>query len=314
MRNNSNTVFSAILASTFFFTSTLLAQGLPTGKRLMPYEGTLWQNGEAVNGSCDFIFLLCNKKDAQDCRLLDYSASADPFDINNHGVGVVWVGTHTDQNDAPVTVVQGQFSVMLGETQPLVDEVFSTSELYLGIAVRRSASEDDFVELTNRQRITPDPYVHSRQGGIDYFIIPRGAVMHFNLPTCPTGWSQLTEATGRVLVGLHSGGNLGGTQGEALADQGIREITEVPSHSHRVDPPSANTNNDSHSHTYSSGTGGFGYGRTGHVADYDSKSSNTSSDTHNHAINIGPFDSASAGVPAVDVTMPYLQLLVCIKD
>jgi len=35
---------------------------------------------------------------------------------------------------------------------------------------------------------------------------------------------------------------------------------------------------------------------------------------HTHTVETGAFDSGSTGSAAVDVTMPYLQLLACQKD
>ncbi len=48
--------------------------------------------------------------------------------------------------------------------------------------------------------------------------IPTGAVMFFNLASCPTGWTELTAARGRTVVGLPSGGTLAGTAGTALSN------------------------------------------------------------------------------------------------
>ena len=42
---------------------------------------------------------------------------------------------------------------------------------------------------------------------------PAGAVMFFNLASCPAGWSELAAAQGRYLVGVPGGGTLGGTSG-----------------------------------------------------------------------------------------------------
>lgn len=60
---------------------------------------------------------------------------------------------------------------------------------------------------------------------------PTGAVMFFNLATCPTGWSELTAARGRYLVGLPSGGTLAGTAGTALGDL---ENRPTGAHTHTI--------------------------------------------------------------------------------
>lgn len=73
--------------------------------------------------------------------------------------------------------------------------------------------------------------------------VPQGAVMYFNLSSCPTGWTELTIAQGRTLVGLPSEGTLSGTVGSSLGD------LENRSHSHSINPPStSSSSNGAHSH------------------------------------------------------------------
>jgi hypothetical protein len=59
--------------------------------------------------------------------------------------------------------------------------------------------------------------------------MPSGAVIAFNLATCPSGWQPLQAAQGRYLVGVNPGGTLGAIEGTALHDQ---ELRLVPQHSH----------------------------------------------------------------------------------
>ena len=54
--------------------------------------------------------------------------------------------------------------------------------------------------------------------------VPSGAVMHFDLSSCPSGWSELTSARGRYLIGLNSGGTLGATVGTALSNSENRAV------------------------------------------------------------------------------------------
>ena len=49
-------------------------------------------------------------------------------------------------------------------------------------------------------------------------------ISYFNLASCPTGWSELTSARGRYIVGLPSGGTLAGTAGTALSNQENRVV------------------------------------------------------------------------------------------
>jgi hypothetical protein len=61
--------------------------------------------------------------------------------------------------------------------------------------------------------------------------IPTGAVTAFNLPSCPTGWSELTDARGRYIVGMPSGGTLAAVIGTALSDE---EDRAAGTHTHSV--------------------------------------------------------------------------------
>jgi hypothetical protein len=54
-------------------------------------------------------------------------------------------------------------------------------------------------------------------GGSGGASIPSGAVMFFNLSSCPTGWSFLAAAQGRYVVGVALGGSIGTTVGTALS-------------------------------------------------------------------------------------------------
>jgi hypothetical protein len=106
--------------------------------------------------------------------------------------------------------------------------------------------------------------------------VPAGAVMSFNLPACPVGWSEATDARGRALAGLPSGGTLAGTVGTGLSD------LEDRGHTHDVDPASTGTTSSgSHSHfvdppSTPSGSAGS------HSHTVDPPSAFSSSDNHNH--------------------------------
>jgi len=66
--------------------------------------------------------------------------------------------------------------------------------------------------------------------------VPSGAVMAFNLSSCPSGWSAFTAARGRAVVGSGSGSglttrSLGSTFGE---ENHTLTVSEIPAHSHRL--------------------------------------------------------------------------------
>lgn len=163
--------------------------------------------------------------------------------------------------------------------------------------------------------------------------VPSGAVMTFNLTSCPPGWSELTSARGRALVGLPDPGSLSGTYGSALGDLQPRTVTGVPAHVHQIAPPASATgdsgshahgiNDPGHRHPYAVWEAGGSLWSPvpsiGSQVTYNTSNAVTgitlqSAPAHSHSVDISPFDSASAGVAAVDVSMPYIQLLVCQKD
>jgi hypothetical protein len=71
--------------------------------------------------------------------------------------------------------------------------------------------------------------------------VPKGAVLAFNLPVCPTEWKELTTANGRVIVGAGEGNrdvNDKPLSARAVGDVGGEErhqltIAEMPSHNHQ---------------------------------------------------------------------------------
>ncbi len=126
---------------------------------------------------------------------------------------------------------------------------------------------------------------------------PAGAVMFFNLASCPAGWSELVAAQGRYLVGIPAGGTLGGSSGTPLAD---REGRPVGQHNHPTTDPT-------HDHTIRaiSGSGslfGLLYGSGGTTT----FAYGTQSDRSDVTV-------ANAGSVA-GTNAPYLQLLVCEKN
>jgi hypothetical protein len=142
---------------------------------------------------------------------------------------------------------------------------------------------------------------------------PGGAVAFFAGSACPSYWTDRTDAHGRVIVGLHAGGALAATHGSALADQAARTLTEVPEHTHEVLALSVTTASESHDHTVSVATAHDGDGGNVRIQQTDAStgSTNSASGSHQHALDVPPFESDVTGVASVDVTMPYVQLLVC---
>jgi hypothetical protein len=140
--------------------------------------------------------------------------------------------------------------------------------------------------------------------------IPSGAIVFFNGTACPTGYTIVSGARGRTIVGLPSGGTLAGTGGSALTNLATRTITEVAAHTHGTGTL-ALASDGAHTHTFAYGnlaTAGF----TGRVVnDTPGTGTTGAAGTHTHTTT---GTSASSGSASVDVTTPYIQYLICSKD
>jgi hypothetical protein len=131
--------------------------------------------------------------------------------------------------------------------------------------------------------------------------IPTGAVMHFNLATCPTGWSELIAARGRYVLGLTDGGTLLGTKGTALTNL---EDRAVGLHTHAA-------SQTGHSHNtpgYAGQVGSGDFGISLREVDKDSLMTNVPTSPNAPAILV-----EDAGDEA-GTNAPYIQLLICQKD
>ena len=107
--------------------------------------------------------------------------------------------------------------------------------------------------------------------------LPPGMIAFFPGPFCPPGWGEYTPLRGRVAVGNPSGGVVGTTVGSALGQAGKHMITDVPAHTHDVNPPNTGTtSNGSHAHS--------------------ANPPNTTSTTDgNHAHSVNPPNTGSTG-------------------
>lgn len=155
--------------------------------------------------------------------------------------------------------------------------------------------------------------------------VPTGAVMFFNLASCPSGWTELTAARGRVPMGLPSGGTLAGTSGTPYVDLEVRShnhggtltSSSDGAHSHRWSYITADNNwyayDDTSNGTtqvenWGDGIGSDGDGHYPFGIGYDPGT------THSYYTqNLGNH-THTVDVSWQDYSMPYIQLLACQKD
>ena len=134
-------------------------------------------------------------------------------------------------------------------------------------------------------------------------LLPAGAVMFFNLASCPTGWSALAAAQGRYLVGEPSGGTLAGTDGTALGDLEDRPVGQ---HSHSI-------TDKSHYHG-----AGNGMEFSTQNSSPNSNCSNGNTSGQNYVLDTAPSFTGITGTnpygSVAGTNAPYIQLLVCQKN
>jgi len=87
-----------------------------------------------------------------------------------------------------------------------------------------------------------------------YVGVPTGTIAFFD-QACPAGWYEVTAAQGRYLVGLPSGGTLGGTAGTLLSNQ---ENRAVGVHNHGISDPT-HTHNSSYLGAWNNAFAGSSY-------------------------------------------------------
>lgn len=252
------------------------------------YQGELFKGAEPLNATCEMAF-----------RLYDAASAGNQ------------VG---DAITTSVSITDSLFSVHLNTGGEFGDAAFDGNRRWLAIAVQ-CPGDAGFTAFEERQELTPAPYASYaiRAGSVDWsgltnvpndLAIPSGAVQFFDLASCPPGWTELTEARGRVVVGLPSGGDLKGTIGTGLTN------LENRTHTHTVNPATTGTNDAGmHNHTMS------GASNTG----ADSGSKSVAAPGHTHSIFAAGLHSHTVDIPATTSSatshmMPYIQLLVCKKN
>jgi hypothetical protein len=167
-----------------------------------------------------------------------------------------------------------------------------------GPAATASGSVDKKVKKLKKRVAALESTVAGLQSGGG--IASAGMVSFFNLGACPSGWSELTTAEGRYLVGLNPGGTLAATRGTALSDL---ENRAVGRHTHTVNDPG-------HSHTVTIPEGGTSaFPATSFLRPATANEGSTSPTTSTATTGI-TIDQAGS---VAGTNAPYLQLLACQK-
>jgi len=121
-------------------------------------------------------------------------------------------------NTPPSVNVGGTTQVKNGNFGLGTGYTFWATRAEFGKATSLSTTDGD----SNTTLVTKD-YLISKSGP------PSGAVVAFDLATCPAGWSDYTSANGRQIIGIsatHARGTVGGSETHVLS------VAEMPSHNH----------------------------------------------------------------------------------
>lgn len=188
------------------------AEGAPTQKPLF-YSGTLEANGQLAKGLHTIVLTM--------------------YDAETGGKQLCI----SESPNSPVEA--GRFRV---EVSPeCVDKLKAQPDVW--VALRFTEPNGVSHDLPLRSKIGAVPYAMEAQhavsasnaaGGLAAQVVPTGAVMAFNLATCPSGWSPLAAASGRVIVGAAAGVTPGATFGK---DQVALTANEMPKHTHPITDP-----------------------------------------------------------------------------
>lgn len=278
------------------------AAGPTTIPGMIPYSGTVTVTGTpSFNGNGQFKFAIVNGH--ADCKASPVGPACIAFWSND--------GTTVTGNEpgtaVTIPVNNGLFSVKLGDVSltnmaPIPSAVFDHVTTYLRVWFNDGTT--GFQLLSPDRQLVSVPYAYRSEAAGNG--VPTGAVMSFNLPACPSGWSEMTAARGRYIVGLQPGGTLGGATGTALTNNENRPAGQ---HTHSINDPG-------HIHGPSDQWAYFGTADSGSLRRpvFAIKPDDTlNSDVQVNASNItGISINAFGSVPGTNA--PYIQLLVCQKD
>ena len=116
-------------------------------------------------------------------------------------------------------------------------------------------------------------------GGVTINSVPSGAVVPFNLGSCPTGWTAFAGAVARSVVGSGSSYSLNATGGATTT---AMTTATMPAHSHTIDINSIPDSSTESGHT--------------HTGDFANPLTSDNQGTHTHTFDPGP--AGTSGSPA----------------
>ena len=165
-------------------------------------------------------------------------------------------------------------------------------------------------------------------GGLSWSVGAPSGLMAWSTGSCASGWSEVTAARGRYIVGYQAGSTLGGTVGTAFtADQENRAVGQ---HNHPA-TPSISLTNPTHDHGVTDpghthggiAVQGSGAASGGMPFAADITGQNTDSATTGITINASSSGAGVTGTASTSVNnegttagtnLPFVQLRLCEKQ
>jgi hypothetical protein len=150
----------------------------------------------------------------------------------------------TGSPTGPTPLTAGRFSIQLPDpcTMKIAGNNNAFAEVILdGVSLGRVALGAVPYAVEANHAVSADSATtagtaSAAAGTLAQQVVPAGAVVAFNLSSCPTGWTAVTSAQGRVVVGVNptaangvSSRVLGATLGE---ETHTMTIGEMPAHNH----------------------------------------------------------------------------------
>ena len=133
-------------------------------------------------------------------------------------------------------------------------------------------------------------------GNVVLSFIPKGAVMAFDLATCPTGWTAYTAASGRNIIGAGTATGITGATAHVKGQTGgeekhLQTASELAAHQH------------SFSYTSISGSNSK-----------DADAGKTDTNYQGNAVAYSGVTSEAGSSVAANVMDPYIVLTYCVKS
>jgi hypothetical protein len=142
-----------------------------------------------------------------------------------------------------------------------------------------------------------------------HFLMPVEGIVWFNSGSCPSGYSEVTAARGRIIVGLYPGGTNGATAGPAaLSNLGTISVSSISPHVHSISPLGSTGGDGVHTHTIPVTSPGSSSNIGLNAASPSGAGQTDSAPDHSHTFG-GTTDST--GSASAEVTTPYIQYIVC---